>query len=130
MINGHRVIAIEEHFATTAYLDAIARLPIWPGDETEMALMRAVQSALVMRDRHAGCGLGLPGRSRNARGAPDHERRLRPAPGMFAIDYPYEDSAPATAFLRDADLTDTQRAKISHRNAERLLRLPPALNNE
>jgi predicted TIM-barrel fold metal-dependent hydrolase len=49
---------------------------------------------------------------------------------MFAIDYPYEDSAPATAFLRDADLTDTQRAKISHRNAERLLRLPPALNNE
>jgi hypothetical protein len=28
--------------------------------------------------------------------------------------------------LGPADLTDTQRAKISHRNAERLFRLPPA----
>lgn len=42
---------------------------------------------------------------------------------MFAIDYPYEDSAPAAAFLRDADLTDSQRAKISHGNAERLFHI-------
>jgi 5-carboxyvanillate decarboxylase len=43
---------------------------------------------------------------------------------MFAIDYPYEDSAPATEFLRDADLTESQRAKLSHGNAERLFRMP------
>ena len=56
MINGHRVIAVEEHFATTAYLETSATLPVWPGDETEMALMRAVQSAPVMRDRLADLG--------------------------------------------------------------------------
>ncbi|HUA05546.1 MAG TPA: amidohydrolase family protein [Solirubrobacteraceae bacterium] len=39
---------------------------------------------------------------------------------MFAIDYPYEDSSAATEFLRTADLTDSQRAKISHANAERV----------
>jgi len=43
---------------------------------------------------------------------------------MFAIDFPYEDSGAATAFLRDARLTEPQRAKISHRNAERLFRVP------
>lgn len=43
---------------------------------------------------------------------------------MFAIDYPYEDSAIATTFLRQAPLDDHQRAMISHRNAERLFRIP------
>ncbi|WP_234343034.1 amidohydrolase family protein [Streptomyces fulvoviolaceus] len=42
---------------------------------------------------------------------------------MFAIDHPYEDSTAATAFLQDADLTETQRAKISHINAERLFHI-------
>lgn len=45
---------------------------------------------------------------------------------MFAIDFPYEDSLRATAFLREADLSDSQRAKVSHGNAERLFRIPPA----
>ena len=44
---------------------------------------------------------------------------------MFAIDYPYEDSATATRFLADALLTDEQRALVSHGNAERLFRIKP-----
>lgn len=44
---------------------------------------------------------------------------------LFAIDYPYEDSGVATGFLAEADLDDEQRAAISHRNAERLFRVPP-----
>lgn len=38
---------------------------------------------------------------------------------MLAIDHPYEDSEQALAFLREAPLTDTQRANIAHRTAER-----------
>ncbi len=44
---------------------------------------------------------------------------------MFAIDYPYEDSATATKFLTDAALTEEQRALICHGNAERLFRIAP-----
>ena len=42
---------------------------------------------------------------------------------MFAVDYPYEDSAPATRFLTEAPLSNEERALISHRNAERLFRV-------
>jgi 5-carboxyvanillate decarboxylase len=42
---------------------------------------------------------------------------------MFAIDTPYEDPAAATAFLREAPLTESQRSAISHRTAERVFRL-------
>ena len=45
---------------------------------------------------------------------------------LFAIDYPYEDSATATNFLADAPLSDAQRALVSHGNAERLFRIQPA----
>lgn len=45
---------------------------------------------------------------------------------MFATDYPYEESAPAVAFLKSAPVTDDQRAKISHGNAERLLNIVTA----
>lgn len=45
---------------------------------------------------------------------------------MFAIDYPYEDSHAAVASLKSSALTESQRAKVSHGNAERLLRLPAA----
>lgn len=47
---------------------------------------------------------------------------------MFAIDYPYEDSKTAVQFLKSATLTDRQRTLISHGNAERLFRIPPAAN--
>ncbi len=43
---------------------------------------------------------------------------------LFAIDYPYEDSLTATTFLAQAALGDEQRALVSHRNAERLFRVP------
>ena len=46
---------------------------------------------------------------------------------MFAIDYPYEDSAHAMEFLDSAPLTPRQRALFSHRNAARFFRLPPAV---
>ncbi|WP_406634016.1 amidohydrolase family protein [Amycolatopsis sp. WGS_07] len=42
---------------------------------------------------------------------------------LFAIDAPYEDTADAMAFLRSAPLSDAQRAKISHLNAERVFTL-------
>lgn len=42
---------------------------------------------------------------------------------MFAIDSPYEDPAGAVAFLRNAALTGTQLANISHRTAERVFAL-------
>lgn len=42
---------------------------------------------------------------------------------MFAIDAPYENAASATAFLREAPVTDAQRASISHLTAERVFRL-------
>jgi 5-carboxyvanillate decarboxylase len=45
---------------------------------------------------------------------------------LFAIDYPYEDSAAATRFLRSASIPESARAKISHINAERWFKIPPA----
>ncbi|MHA7987411.1 amidohydrolase family protein [Rathayibacter sp. CAU 1779] len=43
---------------------------------------------------------------------------------LFATDYPFESIPVATEFLRTAALTDAERDQISHRNAERLLRIP------
>ncbi|MGH2928367.1 MAG: amidohydrolase family protein [Solirubrobacteraceae bacterium] len=45
---------------------------------------------------------------------------------LFGADYPFEDMATATAFLAGAPISEDDRAKIGHRNAERLLRLPQA----
>jgi 5-carboxyvanillate decarboxylase len=42
---------------------------------------------------------------------------------MLAIDHPYENSDEAVAFLRDAPITETQRANIAHRTAERVFGL-------
>ncbi|GAA3290116.1 hypothetical protein GCM10020295_03660 [Streptomyces cinereospinus] len=42
---------------------------------------------------------------------------------LFAIDYPFEKSAQAVGFLRNAHLTPAQRRKIAHGNAERILQL-------
>lgn len=42
---------------------------------------------------------------------------------LFATDYPYEDITTATAFLAGAPISDDDRAKISHGNAERLLHI-------
>jgi 2,3-dihydroxybenzoate decarboxylase len=42
---------------------------------------------------------------------------------LFAIDYPYESSAEAVKFLHALPLSEPDRHKIAHGNAERLLRL-------
>jgi predicted TIM-barrel fold metal-dependent hydrolase len=42
---------------------------------------------------------------------------------LFAIDWPYESNASGMAFLRKLAISDSDKAKIAHRNAERLLRL-------
>jgi 2,3-dihydroxybenzoate decarboxylase len=48
---------------------------------------------------------------------------------MFAVDYPFEFTADAVGFFSSALLDDEDRAKISHRNAERLLGLK-GVNND
>jgi 5-carboxyvanillate decarboxylase len=45
---------------------------------------------------------------------------------MWAVDYPYESSADAAAFIDGAPLDADQRAQIYHRNAERLFRIAPS----
>ncbi|PVC83709.1 amidohydrolase [Streptomyces sp. CS090A] len=42
---------------------------------------------------------------------------------LFGTDYPFEDMATATGFLASAPISDADRAKISHLNAEQLLGL-------
>ena len=43
---------------------------------------------------------------------------------MFAIDYPFESSAESVAFLDTAPISDSDRHKIAHANAERVFRIP------
>lgn len=45
---------------------------------------------------------------------------------MWAIDYPYESSVDAAAFIDRAKLDPAQREKICHANAERLFHIAPA----
>lgn len=42
---------------------------------------------------------------------------------LFSVDYPYEDSNAAAAFIDNAPLSDASRAKICSGNARRILRL-------
>ena len=44
---------------------------------------------------------------------------------MWAIDYPYQPTAPAVAFIESAPISETDREKIAHKNAERIFRIPP-----
>nr|PZN76735.1 MAG: hydrolase [Pseudomonadota bacterium] len=45
---------------------------------------------------------------------------------MWAIDYPYQPTAPAVEFMDTAPLSDEDKAKVYHRNAERIFHIPPA----
>ena len=45
---------------------------------------------------------------------------------MWAIDYPFQPSAPATSFIETAPLSDTDRAKIAHGNAEKVFKIKAA----
>ena len=42
---------------------------------------------------------------------------------LFAVDYPMEDAEEAVRFMDTIKLSDTDKEKISHRNAEQLLGL-------
>ncbi len=42
---------------------------------------------------------------------------------IWAIDYPYQPSAPAVAFMDSAPISDEDKAKIYHRNAERVFHI-------
>jgi predicted TIM-barrel fold metal-dependent hydrolase len=44
---------------------------------------------------------------------------------MWAIDYPFQPTAPAVAFLESAPLSDDERARVAHANAERIFGLSP-----
>jgi 2,3-dihydroxybenzoate decarboxylase len=50
---------------------------------------------------------------------------LAPGAGhiLFGTDYPFEDMATATQFLRTVPFSEADRAKIAHGTAERLLGL-------
>jgi 5-carboxyvanillate decarboxylase len=45
---------------------------------------------------------------------------------MWAIDYPYQPTAPAVAFMDSAPLSAEDKAKIYYRNAERVFHIKPA----
>jgi 2,3-dihydroxybenzoate decarboxylase/5-carboxyvanillate decarboxylase len=42
---------------------------------------------------------------------------------MWAIDYPYQPSAPAVAFMDSAPISDVDKAKVYHQNAERIFHI-------
>ncbi|MEO6525671.1 MAG: amidohydrolase family protein [Gemmatimonadaceae bacterium] len=42
---------------------------------------------------------------------------------MWAIDYPYQTTAPAVSFIETAPMSDSDRRKIAHGNAERIFRI-------
>ena len=45
---------------------------------------------------------------------------------LWAIDYPYQPSAPAVAFMDSAPVSDAERHKLYHENAERVFHIAPA----
>jgi 2,3-dihydroxybenzoate decarboxylase/5-carboxyvanillate decarboxylase len=45
---------------------------------------------------------------------------------LWAIDYPYQPTAPAVAFMDAAPISDVDKAKIYHKNAERVFHIKPA----
>ena len=44
---------------------------------------------------------------------------------MWAVDYPYQPTAPAVAFMDTAPLSDADKAKLYHKNAERVFHIKP-----
>ena len=42
---------------------------------------------------------------------------------LFAVDWPYEPNTAGMEFLRKLSISDADREKIAHRNAERILRM-------
>ncbi len=44
---------------------------------------------------------------------------------LWAIDYPYQPMKPAVEFIRSAPLDDETKAKVAHKNAERIFHIKP-----
>lgn len=44
---------------------------------------------------------------------------------LWAVDYPYQPTAPAVAWMDAAPVSDTVREKLYHGNAERIFHIPP-----
>jgi len=44
---------------------------------------------------------------------------------LWAIDYPYQPTAPAVAFMNSVDITEEDKEKIFHKNAERVFHISP-----
>ncbi|WP_335340793.1 amidohydrolase family protein [Luteitalea pratensis] len=42
---------------------------------------------------------------------------------MWAIDYPFQPTGPAVAFIESAPMSETDREKIAYKNAERIFRI-------
>jgi 2,3-dihydroxybenzoate decarboxylase/5-carboxyvanillate decarboxylase len=42
---------------------------------------------------------------------------------MWAIDYPYQPTAPAVAFIEPAPMFEAHRENIAYKNAERIFRI-------
>jgi len=49
---------------------------------------------------------------------------------LWAIDYPYQPTAPAVAFLNSAPVSDADREKLYHRNAERIFHIAASVAAE
>jgi Amidohydrolase len=49
---------------------------------------------------------------------------------LFSVDYPLRDSFEVMEFLRAARLSEANKEKFAHGNAERLLKLAPATARE
>lgn len=46
---------------------------------------------------------------------------------LWAIDHPYQPTAPAVAWMNATPVSDADRELIYHANAERIFRIPPEL---
>ena len=44
---------------------------------------------------------------------------------MWAVDYPYQETAEATQWLNDAPISESDKEKIFHKNAERIFKIAP-----
>jgi 2,3-dihydroxybenzoate decarboxylase/5-carboxyvanillate decarboxylase len=44
---------------------------------------------------------------------------------LWSIDYPYQPMAPALAFMQNAPVSEAERAKLFHQNAERIFHIKP-----